>query len=148
MVHQAARRGHHDLAALFQPVDLPLHIGPAVHAGNAHRRHKVGQILQVPGNLLGQLPSGGQNHRLRAGKFLVQAFDHRNAEGTGFARARGGLGDHVPPGHHHRNDLFLNFGHFGKAHALHGLVQLRADVQFTIKHGGCFLSRPRRTGFL
>ena len=67
----------------FQPVDLPLHIGPAVHAGNAHRRHKVGQILQVPGDLLGQLPSGGQNHRLRAGKFFVERETRMVAVGGG-----------------------------------------------------------------
>ena len=100
MVHQAARRGHNDLAALLQLFGLPLHICAAIQARNAHLGHKLAQILQLGCDLLCQLTGGGQDHCLRHLFFFLDALDHRNAEGTGFARARGGLGDHIVACHH------------------------------------------------
>ena len=59
---------------------------------------------------------------------------HWDAEGTGLAGAGGGFCDHVIARHHDGDSLFLNFGHFGKAHALHGLVDGIAALQLTVKH--------------
>ena len=122
VVHQAAGGGHHDLAALGQAAGLLVHIGAAVHAGHLDRRHKVRQVLHVAGDLLGQLPGGGQDHRLGHPFFRPDVLGHRDAEGAGLAGAGGGLGDHVPAFHHQRDHFFLDLGHFFKAHPLHGLV--------------------------
>ena len=122
VVHQAAGGGHHDLAALGQAAGLLVHIGAAVYAGHLDRRHKVGQVLHVPGDLLGQLPGGRQDDGLRVRLVRLDVLGHRDAEGAGLAGAGGGLGDHVPARHHQRDHLFLDLGHFVKAHPLHGLV--------------------------
>ena len=65
VVHQAARGGHHDLAALGQTPGLLFHVGTAVHAGHLHFGHKIGQLFQLLRDLLGQLPGGGHDHGLR-----------------------------------------------------------------------------------
>ena len=134
MVHQAARGGHHDLATLCQTPGLLFHVGTAVHAGHLHLRHKVGQLGQLLGDLLGKLPGGGHDHSLRVFFFRVDMFRHRNAEGTGLAGACGGLGDHIPACQHHRDGLFLNFRHLCKTHPLHGLVDGFTALQLTVKH--------------
>ena len=135
MVHQPAGGRHHDLAALRQTAGLLFHIGAPVDAGHLHAGHKVGQILHIPRDLLGQLPGGGQDHRL--GLFLVRPdlFGHRDPKGTGLAGAGGRLGDHVPARHHQGDHLFLDLGHFIKAHPLHCLVDGLAALQFAVTHG-------------
>ena len=122
MVHQAAGRGHHDLAALCQTAGLLVHVGAAVDTRHLDPRHKVSQIFHIPCNLLGQLSGGGQNDRLGPGLFRVDMLGHRDAEGTGLAGAGGGFGDDIPPLHHEGDHLLLNFGHILEAHPLHGLV--------------------------
>ena len=134
VVHQAARGGHHDLAALCQTPGLLFHVGTAVHAGHLHLRHKVGQLGQLLGDLLGKLPGGGHDHSLRVLFFRVDMFRHRDAEGTGLAGAGGGFGDHIPACQHHRDGLFLNFRHLCKPHPLHGLVDGFTALQLTVKH--------------
>ena len=42
--------------------------------------------------------------------------------------------DHVMTRHHDGDGLFLDLGHFGKAHAFHRLMDGRAALQFTVKH--------------
>ena len=37
-------------------------------------------------------------------------------------------------GQHEGDGLFLNFGHFGKAHAFHSLVDGFAALQLAVKH--------------
>ena len=134
VVHQAARGGHHDLAALGQTPGLLFHVGTAVHAGHLHLRHKVGQLGQLLGDLLGKLPGGGHDHSLRVLLFRVDMLRHRDTEGTGLAGAGGGLGDHIPACQHHGDGLFLNFRHLRKAHPLHGLVDGFTALQLTVKH--------------
>ena len=128
VVHQAARGGHHDLAAPLELVDLLLHVGAAVHAGNAHLGQKVAQVLQVLGDLLRQFPGGRQDHRLGRLAAAVHPLNDGDAESAGLAGAGGRLGDHVLPRQHHRNGLFLHLGHVGKAHALHRLQNFRAHA--------------------
>ena len=134
VVHQAARGGHHDLAAFGQALCLLFHVGTAVDTGHLHLRHEIGQIAQFLGDLLGQLPGGGHDDGLGVLVFRLDVLRHRDAEGTGLAGAGGGLGDHVMPGQHDGDGLFLDLGHFGKAHALHRLVDGFAALQFTVKH--------------
>ena len=65
VVHQTARRCHHDLAALGKALCLLFHVGTAVHAGHLHFGHEIGQLFQLLRDLLGQLPGGGHDHGLR-----------------------------------------------------------------------------------
>ena len=72
MILQAAGRGHHNLRALFQPVNLLLHIRTAVHGNNADLGVKVRQILQIPRDLLRQLARGSHYNGLRIFLGLIQ----------------------------------------------------------------------------
>ena len=134
VVHQAARRCHHDLAALGQALGLLFHVGTAVHAGHLHLGHEVSEVRQLLGDLLGQLAGGGHDDGLGVLVLRLDMLRHRDAEGAGLAGAGGGLGDDVMPGQHDGDGLFLDLGHFGKAHALHGLADGFAALQFTVKH--------------
>ena len=134
VVHQAARGRHHDLTALGEALGLLFHIGTAVNAGHLHFRHKIGQPCELLGDLLGQLPGGGQDNGLRGLVCRVDMLRHRDAEGAGLAGAGGGLGDDVTPGQHDGDGLFLHLGHFRKAHPLHGLMDGLAALQLTVKH--------------
>ena len=58
VVHQAARRGNDDLAAGFELALLLVHARAAIDADDFDVRQKLRQILQVLGDLLGQLPRG------------------------------------------------------------------------------------------
>ena len=55
MVHQAARGGHHDLAARLQLALLLVQSGAAVDADNFDVGQKLRQILQILRDLLCQL---------------------------------------------------------------------------------------------
>ena len=134
MVLQATGCGHDDLRALFQLFDLLLNIRAAVDGDDADVRIKMRQVLQVFGDLLRQLPRGRHDDGLRVIPALVQPENERDAESAGFTRARGRFGDDVLALHHRGDRLFLYFGHFGKAHALHSLVDLLGHVQFAVIH--------------
>ena len=134
VVHQTARRGHHDLATLGKALCLLFHIGTAIYAGHLHLRHKIGELGQLFRDLLGQLPGGSHDDSLRVLVFREDMLRHRDAEGTGLAGAGGGFCDHVMTRHHDGDGLFLDLGHFGKAHAFHRLMDGRAALQFTVKH--------------
>ena len=58
VIHQAARRGNNDLAALFELTLLLVHARAAVDADDFDGRQKLRQVLQVLGDLLGQLTRG------------------------------------------------------------------------------------------
>ena len=58
VVHQAARRGNDDLAAGFELALLLVHARAAIDADDFDVRQKLRQILQILGDLLGQLPRG------------------------------------------------------------------------------------------
>ena len=65
-------------------------------------------------------------------------FSGRICSATGMPKAQvgagGGFCDHVMTRHHDGDGLFLDLGHFGKAHAFHCLMDGRAALQFTVKH--------------
>ena len=134
VVLQATGCGHDDLRALFQLFDLLLNIRAAIDGDDADVRIKMRQVLQVFGDLLRQLPRGRHDDGLRVIPALVQPENERDAESAGFTRARGRFGDDVLALHHRGDRLFLYFGHFGKAHALHSLVDLLGHVQFAVIH--------------
>ena len=134
VIHQPSRGGYHDLAALGQTLCLLFHIGTAVHAGHLHLGHKVGEVSQLLGDLLRQLTGRGQNDGLRVFIFRLDMLHHRDAEGTGLTGAGGCLGDDIMPCQHEGDGLFLDLGHFGKAHAFHGLVDGFAALQLAVKH--------------
>ena len=144
MVHQAAGGSDHNLAPLCKASGLLFHVGAAVDAGDCNARHKGREGGQLVSDLLGQLTGGGQNDRLRHLLGRVDLLGHRDAEGTGLACAGGSLGDDVPPRQHDGDGLFLNFGHFRKAHLLHSLVDGFAAMQFTVQHD----PSPFRSDFL
>ena len=132
MVHQAAGRCHHDLAAFCQLTGLLVHICAAINADDLHLGHKVHQLCKLCGDLLGQLSGGCQDHSLRHLAVRVDLLHHRDAECAGLTGAGGRLGDHIPPCHHDRDRLFLHFGHLGKAHALHGFADSLGTLQLAV----------------
>ena len=134
VIHQAARRRHHDLTPLCEAFGLFFHIGAAVYACDLHARHKGREGRQLVGDLLGQLTGGGHDDRLRHFPGRVDLLRHRDAEGAGLAGAGGSLGDNIPPRQHDGNRLFLNLSHFRKAHLFHSLVDRFAALQFTVQH--------------
>ena len=134
VIHQAARRCHHDLAAFGQTSGLLFHVGTAVDAGHLYFGHEISQRFQLLRDLLRQLPGGCHDNSLRIFIFRLDMLCHRDTKGAGLAGAGGSLGDHVMPGQHEGDGLFLDLGHFSKAHALHGLVDGFAALQFTVKH--------------
>ena len=100
VVGQAARGGHHDLGPPLQGVDL---LADGLAAVQAHQPHPLmahGDLAHFVGDLHGQLPGGGQDHRLDLLAFRVDALDDGDAEGHGLAGAGGSLGDHVLPRQH------------------------------------------------
>ena len=134
VIHQAARGGYHDLAALGQTLCLFFHVGTSIHTGHLHLRHKVGEVGQLLSDLLGKLPGGCHDDGLRVFVFRLDMLHHRDAKGTGLTGAGGCLGDDIMPCQHEGDGLFLNLGHFGKAHAFHSLVDGFAALQLAVKH--------------
>ncbi len=128
VVHQAARGGHHHLTARFQLALLLVHARAAINADDLDAGQKLGQVLQVLGNLLGQFPGRAQHHGLGFLPGRVHLGQDGNAEGHGLAGAGGGLGNHVMAGHHQGDGLFLNLGHLGKTHGLGGAYDLGRHV--------------------
>ena len=124
VVGQAARRGHHDLGPPLQDVDL---LGNGLSAVEAHQADPLmahGDLAHFVGDLHGQLPGGGQNHRLHVLTVRVDALDDGDAEGHGLAGAGGGLGDDV-----------LSRQHGGDAPGLNGGADLVSFVPYGA-HGG------------
>ena len=104
---------HSKMGMLFQGVDLPADGGAAVQADGADAGLKGGQQPDLIGDLNGQLPGGGQDHRLDGLILRIDVLHDGDAVGEGLAGAGGGLGDHIPPGHHGRDAAGLDRGgHF------------------------------------
>ena len=112
----------------------------AQHEPDAAVREAASDSLQkikhrlLLGDLLGQLPGRSHDNGLRGLEGGVDVLRHRDAEGTGLTGAGGCLGDDIMPGQHEGDGLFLNLGHFGKAHAFHSLVDGFAALQLAVKH--------------
>ena len=124
VVHQAAGGGDYDLAARFQLALLLVQPGAAVYADDLDVRQELRQVLQVLGDLLGQLAGGAQDDSLGLQAGGVHLGQDGDAERHGFAGAGGGLGNHIVAVQHQRDGLLLDLGHFGKAHGLRSLQDL------------------------
>ena len=98
MIHQPARRSHHNLGLLLQGLGL----GDQGCAAVEHRDPDAGikrqKTAQLVTNLNGQLPGGSQDKPLHIAAFRVHMLNHGNAKGEGFAGARRRLGNHILPG--------------------------------------------------
>ncbi len=94
-------------------------------AATGTSRHKIGQLgVSSSAICWASFRGGGHDDSLRILFFRVDMLPpSRDTEGTRLGRCRWGLlRSRSSARHHHRDGLFLNLGHFGKAHALHGLV--------------------------
>ena len=146
VVAEAAGGGHHDLGVLLQGVDLPADGGAAVKAHRPHAGLEGRQVPDLVRDLDGQLPGGGQDHRLDALVLRVHVLHNGDAVGKGLAGAGGGLGDHVLPVHHGRDAARLDRGghldvaFFNGAHDLRRQVQAVEPDAFRIFHGSLPLS--------
>ena len=100
VVPQAAGGGHHDLGLLLQRVDLLADGLTAIEADHADARLELGQIPHLSGDLHGQFPGRGQDHRLDLLGVRVDVLNNGDAEGKGFAGTGGGLGSHILPLQH------------------------------------------------
>ena len=128
VVQQPPGGGHDNLRHALEGVELLDNGLPAVEHGDAHLGDKGGQLGQLLADLHGKLSGGAEHHFLDALVLQVHVFQHGNAEGAGFPRARGGNGHDVHAAHHQRNGLGLHGGRLGKAHFFDGLEHLGADV--------------------
>ena len=137
VVHQAAGRGDHDLAARLELALLLVHACAAVDADDAHAGQKLREVFKVARDLLRKLARGGEDHGPRlARRDIGDLFQNRDTEGHRLAGAGGGLGDHIVPGQHQRDGLLLDLGHLGIAHGLGRPDDLRPDGKFVKLHAG------------
>ena len=146
MVKETARGGDQDVDAAVQlqflvaEGDAPDQEGPGELAHLA-----CGIAFKGGGNLVGQLPGRGDDKgsgHPRPAAAGRQAFDHRQGEGRGLARA--GLGDaqDVPPGQGDGDGLGLDGGCGGVAGVGDGLQDFRGQAQF--REFGHYLPKGRR----
>jgi len=95
MVHDAARRAHHDMRAVFEARRL------RAHGRTAAQRQHLDVFLgarEAPDflcDLVGQLARGAQDHGLHVLAARVQTREERERERGGLAAAGLGLGDQV-----------------------------------------------------
>ena len=108
VVAEPSRRGHHDLGAALQRVDL---LADGLTAVQAHQPHALvahGDVPHLVGVLHGKLPGGGEDDGLYRLALRVDALDDGDAEGHGLTGAGRGLGDDVLPRQHRRNAAGLH----------------------------------------
>ena len=111
-IQQPPRGGHQDVQA---PPD-GVHLGLLAHAAEDDGRAQ-GQVPAVSGeavlDLDGQLPGGGEDERPDhpgPGHGPAEALEDGGCEGAGFAGARLGAAQHVPPRQGGRDGLALDGG--------------------------------------
>ena len=119
VVYEPAGRGHDDLDAPLERVQLHLHALPAVYGGGPH----VGVLCKLAylvGDLDGQLPRGRDDQPLdvAAGLYVLQ---HRYRVGRRLARASVRLADDVPAGEQYRDGRLLYGERLGEAHVPYGV---------------------------
>ncbi|MNS87259.1 hypothetical protein D3C72_1211970 [compost metagenome] len=133
VVEQPARRGHDDIDAALEGLDLRVD----AHAAEHHHRAQLQVFAIVADALLhlgGKLTRGGQHQcahwhagaargRIAGGGF-AQQLQHRQREARGLAGAGLGAGEQVATFENGRNGLRLNRGRRGVALFGHGTHQL------------------------
>ena len=140
-VQQAARRGHENVDAFFDALDLRVHAHAAKNDGGFEL-----EMLTVSThgllNLRGQLPRGSQHQGADgpgrafgwSGGRFGQAMQHGQSKACGFARAGLRASEQIVPRQHGGNGLFLNGGRGGVALFLHGLHNGRRQFQIFKVH--------------
>ena len=150
-VQQAPGRGHQDLDALPQLLDLGVDVDAAVDAVGLE-----GDVLSVGLHALvdldGQLPRGREDeaaHRVQRGREALarhrgEALEQRQREAGGLAGARLGGAEQVAAGKHHGNGLLLDGGGFGVTLFRDGAEELGQKPEtFESLADGCLLkNRP------
>ncbi len=134
VVQQPSRRGHQDIDALAQLLDLRVDLDAAEDHRRAQR--EVAAVgLHALADLGGQLAGGGEDQRahraLAAGRrVVVQALQQRKGESGGLAGARLGAGHHVAALEDQGNGLALDGSGGGVALLAHGAQEFgrKAEV--------------------
>ena len=107
VVAEPSRRGHHDLGAALQSVDL---LADGLAAVQTHQPHALvahGDVPHLVGDLHGKLPGGGENDGLYRLALRVDALDDGDAESHGLTGAGRSLGDDILPRQHGRDTAGL-----------------------------------------
>ncbi len=130
MVEQAAGRGHQDVDAAAQLVDLRLHADAAEHhhAGELAVLAVVAHAFLDLGRELArrrqdQRADRRTTARIALGRLRHQAVQHRQHEAGGLAGAGLGAAHQVAAGQHQRNRLGLDRGRRGVSLLVHGTQQ-------------------------
>ncbi len=150
-VEQAARRGHEDVDALVQAVDLRLHADAAEddHAGQRHVL-AVGAhaFLDLGGEFAGGGEDQGANEHAALGILLLavgeQPVQHRQHEAGGLAGAGLGAGEKVAALEDDGNGLQLDRGRGRVAVLVHCTQERLGEAEFVKVHG--WFSVPVRAG--
>ncbi len=118
MIHDAARRSHHNLYALGKRPDLSGYFLSSVYGKNLD---SVG-IFRQPSDLLRclnrQLPGWTQHDSLQLFQIRIRILYHGNSKGRRLSRSGLGLTDNIPSLQQHRNRLLLDRRHGFKSHLL------------------------------
>ena len=142
VVEEASRRGHQDVDALAEPVDLGLHADATEHDHAGQR-----QVLAVGAHALfdlrGEFAGGRQNQRANGDAALGvahragsgQPVQHRQREAGGLARAGLGSGHEVTPLQDGRNRLGLDRGRVLVALLAHGAQDRLGEAEIAEVHG-------------
>ena len=152
VVEQAARRGHEDVHAVAQLVDLGLH----AHAAEHDHALELGQVLAVGlhafFDLGGEFARGGQHEGAdgRAAALVeralagLEAVQHGQREASGLAGAGLRAGQQVAALQHGGNGLRLDRRRVFVALFAHGAQQRLGEAEFGKAHGS--QSKPREGG--
>ncbi len=124
-IQQAARRGHKNIDAAPQPIDLRIDANPAVNHGASHGDPPcIG--LDALSHLKRQFPRGGQDKGAGVSSVAVlpaQDFNQGECKGICFSRSGLGAGKNILPVENNGNGLGLNEGGGGVTPVLNGFKQ-------------------------
>ena len=110
VVAEAAGGGDDDLGLFLQGFNLLANGLAAVEADHPQPLFELGDLPHLRGDLEGQLPGGGQDHRLYGVAVGVDVLYNGDAEGKCLAGAGGGLGGEILPRHHGGDTSCLDGG--------------------------------------
>ena len=122
-------RADHELGAGLEGLDLRVQRVAADHQGHLDVA-RAAELLEHPGDLLGQLAGGAQHEPQHGGPRRVDAGHHGRPEGQGLAGPGLGLGDHVPAVEHGSDREGLDGGRHLDAHGVDGPLELVPEIPF------------------
>jgi hypothetical protein len=129
-IHHPARGADDDLSALFETPELSFVRLPAVNRQSGDPALKQRQLVDLLGNLDGQLACRAQDQNLDLPQVGVNLLDRRDGERGGFAGAGLGLADHVLAREQNGDGLRLDGRCLFKPQFINGFQGFRRQAKF------------------